>query len=126
MNAREFERLRDWQSEEDLIRDFIRSRSQEIWGLSFVPDMDHLVGGIYVKWERGWAAGADLDVRVKYERFEYEGKAYLELWLEVGVNWSSCQRTVSGALSAIELYSEVTKMAAAIETRFYYHWKKLQ
>lgn len=75
-------------------------------------------GHVSVSYERGWAMGCDLNISMAYGEPEKEknGTIHEIRIARVQVSWSSTGRTPAAALAAVTLYSEVTALAAEIET----------
>lgn len=86
-------------------------------------DLTGLSNYIHVEFERGWAIGASLSIRLDREGREvanpdaapdlFDGVGRLAAVVEVG--WSSTSRTVAEATASLALYREVTELAAELE-----------
>ncbi len=79
------------------------------------------VSGDYlnVSFERGWAIGCSLSINMTHSDSETDKKAGMRRELraaQVEVSWSSTGRSAASARAAIALYSEITDLAAEIES----------
>jgi hypothetical protein len=82
------------------------------------PDGEQVTIHWSVEWSRAFSVGCTLYVRFVSADFVRGTKYLMNTYTpQIEVNWSGTGRSVAASLAAIELYKEVTALAALIEAR---------
>lgn len=78
----------------------------------------HRIGGITLRWEQAWGADIRLEVVFTKETIPAKGnrEAHTLIQMRTDLGWSATSRNVASALTAITLYTQVTQLAALIES----------
>jgi hypothetical protein len=75
-------------------------------------------GGVSISCERSWGVGCDLHAELGHGAIlECSDGILQRCEVKVTLSWSSTQRTIATAVASIQLYSEMTAVAALIESR---------